>query len=131
MSASEAAEFAARLESLGYSMLWLPEAMGRDPFTHIAHLANHTTSIGFATGIANIWEVCQHVRGEAADIKVPGTSSEEVVRVLVHSGIPFDQAIWYAPERGGHVHVSYTARRANRRQTLHAPASGGYIGWTA
>lgn len=55
MSASEAAEFAARLESLGYSMLWLPEAMGRDPFTHIAHLANHTTTLGFATGIANIF----------------------------------------------------------------------------
>jgi hypothetical protein len=71
----------------------------------------------------------QHVLGEAADIKVPGTSSEEVVRVLVHSGIPFDQAIWYAPERGGHVHVSYTARRANRRQLLHAPARGGYVVW--
>ncbi len=55
MSATEAAEFAARLESLGYSTLWLPEAMGRDPFAHIAHLANHTTTLGFATGIANIF----------------------------------------------------------------------------
>ena len=54
MSAGEAAEFAARIEQLGYSALWLPETTGRDPFVHIAHLANHTTTLGFATGIANI-----------------------------------------------------------------------------
>lgn len=54
MAANEAAEFAGRLEALGYSALWLPETLGRDPFAHIAHLANHTETIGFATGIANI-----------------------------------------------------------------------------
>lgn len=55
MSAGEAAEFAARIESLGYSTLWLPETTGRDPFAHIGHLSNHTTTLGFATGIANIY----------------------------------------------------------------------------
>ncbi len=51
---AEAAGFAKRVEDLGYGALWLPETMGRDPFTHIAHLADQTRSLVFATGIANI-----------------------------------------------------------------------------
>jgi probable F420-dependent oxidoreductase len=55
MPAPAAAEFAARVESLGYSTLWLPETTGRDPFAHIGYLAEHTTTLVFATGIANIY----------------------------------------------------------------------------
>jgi probable F420-dependent oxidoreductase len=55
MAAGQAAEFAARVESLGYSCLWLPDTLGRDPFVHIGHLASGTTSLAFATGIANIY----------------------------------------------------------------------------
>jgi probable F420-dependent oxidoreductase len=55
MSAGEAAEFAQRVESLGYSTLWLPDTVGRDPFAHIAWLASQTTTLQFATGIANIY----------------------------------------------------------------------------
>lgn len=54
MPASAAAEFALRVEALGYSILWLPEVVGRDPFAHIAWLSSQTSSLGFATGIANI-----------------------------------------------------------------------------
>ena len=55
MSAAQAAEFAQRIESLGYSTLWLPDTVGRDPFAHIAWLASQTTTLQFATGIANIF----------------------------------------------------------------------------
>ena len=55
MDAGEAAEAAARIESLGYAALWLPETVGRDPFAHIAHLAGATSSLVLATGIANIF----------------------------------------------------------------------------
>ena len=72
----------------------------------------------------------QHVQGEAADIRVRGVASEELARLVVALALPFDQLIWYDPERGGHLHVSHTARRANRGQTLHAPAGGGYVRWT-
>ena len=72
----------------------------------------------------------QHMSGEAVDIKVDGLTAVQLAAVIVRLGVPFDQVIWYAPERGGHVHVSYTETRANRRQTLHAPASGGYVAWT-
>jgi probable F420-dependent oxidoreductase len=55
MSAGQAAEFAGRVEQLGYSALWLPDTIGRDPFAHIAWLASQTESLVFATGIASIF----------------------------------------------------------------------------
>jgi probable F420-dependent oxidoreductase len=52
---AEAVDLARRIESWGYSTLWLPETIGRDPFALIVHLAAHTTRLRFATGIANIY----------------------------------------------------------------------------
>ena len=40
---------------LGYSTLWLPDTVGRDPFAHIAYLARGTETLVFATGIATIF----------------------------------------------------------------------------
>ena len=68
----------------------------------------------------------QHIIGEAADIKIEGLSSQDIVAGVRAMGILFDQCIAYAPERGGHVHISFTKRRDNRRQFLYAPANGGY-----
>ncbi len=55
MTSGQAAETAGRIESLGYSTLWLPDTVGRDPFAHIAWLASQTSTLHFATGIANIF----------------------------------------------------------------------------
>jgi probable F420-dependent oxidoreductase len=55
MSGAEAVAFARRLEGWGYSVLWLPEAIGRDPFALIGYLAAATERLGFATGIANVY----------------------------------------------------------------------------
>ena len=55
MSATEAAAFAQRVEAMGYSALWIPEAVGRDPFSQIGYLAASTGKLIFATGIANIY----------------------------------------------------------------------------
>lgn len=55
MAPAQAAEFALKVESLGYSALWLPETTHRDPFAHVAFLATQTESLVFATGIANIF----------------------------------------------------------------------------
>ena len=55
LTAAEAREYAKRIEELGYGSLWLPEAVGRDPFATIVDLARSTTKLGFATGIANIY----------------------------------------------------------------------------
>jgi len=55
VTAPDAGAFAAKVEELGYSALWLPETTGRDPFAHIAFLATQTSSLVFATGIASIF----------------------------------------------------------------------------
>jgi len=73
MSAAEVADFAARIEDLGYSMLWVPEALGRDPFAILGYLAARTSRLKLATGIANIYardamtmRAIQHTLAEAS-----------------------------------------------------------------
>lgn len=55
LSAPEAAEFAQRVEAWGYSALWVPEAIGREPFSFLGYLAGSTRTLLLATGIANIY----------------------------------------------------------------------------
>jgi probable F420-dependent oxidoreductase len=55
MSAAETATYAKKVEHLGYSALWIPEAVGREPFPHAAYLLANTQRLILATGIANIW----------------------------------------------------------------------------
>ena len=55
LSADESAAFARRIETLGYSALWIPEAVGRDPFAFHGYLAARTDRLLLATGIANIY----------------------------------------------------------------------------
>ncbi|RMH85676.1 MAG: TIGR03620 family F420-dependent LLM class oxidoreductase [Actinomyces sp.] len=54
LSAADAVAFARRLEELGYSALWIPDTVGRDPFAHAALLLAETERLVLATGIANI-----------------------------------------------------------------------------
>ena len=54
-TAPEAAAFCRKLESLGYTALFLPEAIGRDPFAFLGYLAANTETLVLATGIANIY----------------------------------------------------------------------------
>jgi probable F420-dependent oxidoreductase len=55
MSAPDSAEFARKVEKLGYRTLWIPEAVGREPFAHAAYLLSKTDRLNLATGIANIY----------------------------------------------------------------------------
>jgi probable F420-dependent oxidoreductase len=55
MPAAQSAEFAQKVEKLGYRTLWIPEAVGREPFAHAAYLLTKTSKLNIATGIANIW----------------------------------------------------------------------------
>src|SRR5215469_11386471 len=55
MNATQTVEFVRKTEKLGYGAMWIPEAVGRDPFAHIGYLAARTEKIVFATGIANIY----------------------------------------------------------------------------
>ena len=48
-------DYAARVEALGFGTLWVPETVGREPFTLLALLAGQTSSLLLGTSIASIW----------------------------------------------------------------------------
>ncbi len=53
--ASRAKELAAELEELGYGAIWVPEAVGRDPFVNSTLLLSATKNLKMCTGIAGIY----------------------------------------------------------------------------
>lgn len=58
----------------------------------------------------------QHLKGEAADIKVAGMTARQVALKIVELGLPFDQVI---NEFDSWVHVSYGPRnRRDRRKAV-------------
>lgn len=60
----------------------------------------------------------QHRLGEAVDFHVEGLSVPETVRRIAASPLPFDQLLDEAAGDRSWVHVSFTSRRAPRRQAL-------------
>ncbi len=52
---SVAREAAQLVEELGFRTLWIPEAVGRDPFVAASTLLSATQRLNIATGIANIY----------------------------------------------------------------------------
>ena len=55
MSSIKAAEAAKKIESLGYSALWIPETVGKNPMVLSSWLLANTEKLILATGIANIY----------------------------------------------------------------------------
>ncbi|MGH9269028.1 MAG: LLM class flavin-dependent oxidoreductase, partial [Acidimicrobiales bacterium] len=55
LPAREALEYAARVERLGYGTLWIPDVVGREPFSLAGLLIGATSSIGIGTSVVNIW----------------------------------------------------------------------------
>ena len=52
---SRAVEIVAEFEAMGWGAVWIPEAVGRDPFVHAGLLLGGTERIVVATGIASIF----------------------------------------------------------------------------
>jgi probable F420-dependent oxidoreductase len=86
MSSGQAAEAAGRIESLGYSTLWLPDTVGRDPFAHMAWLASQTTTLQYATGIANIFHRHPGPMKQAANTLAEQTGGRFVLGLGVSHG---------------------------------------------
>jgi probable F420-dependent oxidoreductase len=55
LAIGDARSFARRAEDLGYTSLWVPETVGREPFTLLGLLAGDTSGINLGTSIVNIW----------------------------------------------------------------------------
>jgi probable F420-dependent oxidoreductase len=47
--------YARRVDQLGYGTLWVPETVGREPFTLLGLLAGETREIRLGTSIVSIW----------------------------------------------------------------------------
>lgn len=56
MSGPECIQFAHAVEELGYSVLWLPETFGRDPFVMSTYMLAATSRMTVGTAIANVWK---------------------------------------------------------------------------
>ena len=83
LSAPDTAAFVQRIEALGYSTVWLPEVFGRDPFAHIAFLATQTSSLNFATGIANIHHRLPGVMMQASNTLAEQTNGRFILGIGV------------------------------------------------
>ena len=55
LSVAEARSYAKRVDVLGYAALWVPETVGREPFSLLALLAAETSRLVLGTSIVNIW----------------------------------------------------------------------------
>jgi probable F420-dependent oxidoreductase len=64
---AEAVTFARELEDQGYTALWVPEAIGREPFALLGFLAGQTRRIQLCTGIANIYARDPHATRHALE----------------------------------------------------------------
>ena len=116
MPAPEAGEFAARLESLGYSALWLPDTVGRDPITHIAYLATQTTNLIFATGITSIFH------------RHPGAMKQAALTVAEQTGGRFvlGLGVSHEPMVAGLRQRDYSKPRTQMKDYLAAMAASPY-----
>ncbi len=65
-------------------------------------------------GVAN----SQHVLGEAADLSVEGLLDADLAKMVVESGLPFDQCLLETSGATTWVHVSHRRVGTNRRQSL-------------
>jgi probable F420-dependent oxidoreductase len=55
MSVADVRDYARRVEQLGFGTLWVPETVGREPFTLLGLLAGETSSLLLGTSIVSIW----------------------------------------------------------------------------
>ena len=77
-----------------------------EPIRDIVHKPVHVTS-GYRSPVVNSLVgskvTSQHVRGCAADIKVPGVSPDVLIKAIIGAGLPYEQVI---REYQSWVHIS-------------------------
>ncbi|MCW5892182.1 MAG: TIGR03620 family F420-dependent LLM class oxidoreductase [bacterium] len=55
LSGRDTVELARTVEGLGYGVLWIVEALGRDAYAHAGHLLAATDRLVVGSGVASIW----------------------------------------------------------------------------
>jgi probable F420-dependent oxidoreductase len=118
LPSAEAVAAVAELEDLGFGAVWVPEAVGREPFANCALLLDGSSRIVLATGIANI-----HFRSAMAMSAGHRTLTEaHPNRFLLGMGVS------HAPMVEGLLHQSYERPLSTMRAYLDAMDSSFYAG---
>src|ERR1041385_5772516 len=115
MPIADSVTFAQRVESCGYGALWIPESIGREPFSHLACLANKTSRLVLATGIANIW-ARDAVTMAAAQKTLVEASGNRFLLGLGVSHVPLVEGV-----RGHHYHKPLSYMRSYLEKMAAAP----------
>jgi probable F420-dependent oxidoreductase len=103
---TRATEVAAELETMGWSAIWLPEAVGKDPFVQAALLLSATERWVVATGIASI-----HARDPMATNSAWQTLSEAFpARFVLGLGVSHQPLV--EDLRGGEYRAPLAAMRS-------------------
>lgn len=89
VSATRLAAFALRVEALGYSTLWMPEAFGRNSFVVSSWLLANTTKLQVATGIVSIYSQDPIATRGAAD----ALNEQSGGRFLLGLGVSHREAV--------------------------------------
>ena len=118
LTTAQSQDLAARIESLGYSALWIPDTLGRDPFVNAAILLDATDELIVATGIANI-----HMRH-------PGMMKQGALALAEFSGGRFvlGLGVSHAPMVEGLRKLPYDKPLSTMRTYLDAMESSMYMG---
>ncbi len=120
-NAADAANFAQRVEDWGYSALWIPEALGREPMAQASWLLANTERLIVATGIASIY-ARDAVASRLAQITLNEQSGGRFLMGLGVSHRPFVEAV------RGH---EYTSPVAAMRAYLEAMKAVQHMGQPA
>lgn len=117
LTTAQTRETAARIESLGYSALWIPDTLGRDPFVNATILLDATSELLVATGIANI-----HMRH-------PGMMKQGALSLAEFSGGRFvlGLGVSHAPMVEGLRQLPYEKPLATMRTYLDAMEASMYM----
>ena len=116
MTVDAASAFAVRVEELGYSALWLPDTVGRDPMAHIAYLATQAKTLLFATGIASIFH------------RHPGPMKQAALTLAEQTGGRFvlGLGVSHAPMVAGLRQLDYSKPLTKMRDYLDAMNASPY-----
>ena len=87
LAGSEVIDFAQRVEGLGYETLWVGETFGRDPFAQLAAIGANTSTLGLASGIANIYHRHPGVMVQGANTVAEMTGGRMTLGVGVSSPV--------------------------------------------
>lgn len=123
----KAQEAARELEELGYGCIWVPEAVGREPFASCALLLSATERIGVATGIASMyarsaitmqagWRTLTEAFGERFTLGI-GASHEHMATKL-HKGSydkPYSTMVAYLDQMDKGIFAAAPPATAPRR----------------